>query len=301
MENPPMNAVIVIEDTSELQRAANEWQACRHIAMDTESNSFHAYFERVCLIQVSTSSQDYILDPLSIEDMGPLKAVLEDPRVEKIFHAASNDVIGLKRDYNFKVNNLFDTGIACKLLASNHLGLADILKERFDVTLNKKWQRHDWSKRPLSEEQLNYARQDTRYLIPLRNLLSALLSEKEGLWDAAREAFQKVCGQELQDRPFRPEGFIQIRGARTLDSSGKRILKALYLYREHEARRRDRAPFRIMTNETLIMLASHRPQNVHEFAKIKGMPRTYLKSYQVQNLLNLIRKTGSFRDEAGAK
>jgi ribonuclease D len=155
--------------------------------------------------------------------------------------------------------------------------------------------------RPLTDEQLNYARQDTRYLIPLRHILSALLSEKEGLWDAAREAFQKVCDQELQERPFRPEGFIQIRGARTLDSRGKRILKALYLYREQEARRRDRAPFRIMTNETLLRIASHRPENIHEFAKIKGLPRTYLRSHQVQNLLNLIRKTGSYRDEASAK
>ena len=102
-----------------------------HIAIDTESNSFYAIFERICLIQVSTTERDYILDPLALKDLEALGTILEDPKIEKIFHAASNDVLGLKRDFQFQVSNLFDTAIACKLLGYKQLGLARILEQHF--------------------------------------------------------------------------------------------------------------------------------------------------------------------------
>lgn len=291
-----MNPVIVIETPSELDSLVQELASVRHIAIDTESNSFYAYFERVCLIQISTDSNDYIVDPIVLKDLRVLGEVLADPAVEKIFHAASNDVLGLKRDFQFTIRNIFDTAMACKLLDYQQLGLARILERHFDVVLNKKWQRHDWAKRPLKQEQLNYARLDTHYLIPLRHQLAEELKTRS-LWEIAVQQFQKGCEQEFHRKHFHPEAFIQLAGARTLDNTGRRILQALYLFREHEARRRNRAPFRILSNETLVRLARLRPKDVRDFSRIKGMPRSYLRSNTANNLLDLIRKSEGFCEE----
>lgn len=283
-----MNPVIVIQNPADLLKLVKKLSTARHIAIDTEANSFYAYFERICLIQISTAEDDYILDPLQLEDLQPLGEILNNPDIEKVFHAAVNDVLGLKRDFRFAFRNLFDTAEAAKLLGYTQLGLAKLIQEHFGVILNKKWQRHNWGKRPLEEEQLDYARMDTHYLIDLRHRLAEDLKARE-LWDAARESFARASEQEAQTKTFRPESFIQINGARTLDPTGKRILKALYLYREHEARRRNRAPFRVLSNDTLLRIAHQRPKDLKDFSKIKGMPRNYHNGRGAQNLLELIR------------
>jgi ribonuclease D len=182
------------------------------------------------------------------------------------------------------------------MLGYKQLGLAPILMEYFGISLNKKWQRYDWGRRPLRDEQIEYARFDTHFLIPLRHRLVSELEEKE-LLDAAREAFEKVCVQQIAEKRFSPGGFLHIYGAQSLDVAGKRILKALYLFREKEARRRDRAPFRILTNDTLLRLALHRPKSIQDFTKIKGIPRVYLTSRAAEPLLELIRKNEEQEDE----
>ncbi|MDR3566799.1 MAG: ribonuclease D [Syntrophobacteraceae bacterium] len=294
------NSVVLIESRRDFSKFLLEVEKSTHVAVDTESNSFHAYFNRICLIQVSTGEEDYVIDPLSVGDIQDFGEVLANPDVEKIFHAAPNDIAGLKRDFKFVMRNVFDTSIAAKILGYKHLGLAPILLEYFGISLNKKWQRHDWGKRPLKDEQIEYARFDTHFLIPLRHRLVAELEEKE-LLGSAREAFEKLCAQQIVKKNFRPGDFLHIYGAQSLDLAGKRILKALYLFREKEARRRDRAPFRILTNETLLSIALARPKNVQDFNKIKGMPRVYLSSHVAIHLLDLIRKSEEQEDEAAVK
>lgn len=284
-----MKPIILIDKPSEFKHLVAELSKLQHIAIDTESNSFYAYTERVCLIQISSEHEDYVIDPLVLNDLEPLGAVFGNPRIEKILHAASNDVLGLRRDFGFQIRNLFDTAVACNLLGCKQLGLARILQDHFDVELNKKWQRCDWGRRPLRQEQIDYARLDTHYLIALRHQLAARLRAQD-LWEIAQEAFNKLCEQEAQEKPFQPGGFINIKGARSLDAAGKRILKALYVYREKEAKRRDRAPFRILSNETLLRLASSRPQSLQEFSRTKGLPHNYRKGRRAQNLLELINK-----------
>lgn len=284
-----MDSVVVVETASQLADFLEHVSTVPHIAIDTESNSFYAYFERICLLQVSTSDCDYILDPLALTDLGTFGSILADAKIEKIFHAAANDVLGLKRDYQFQVDNLFDTAIACKLLGYKQLGLARILEQHYGVVLDKKWQRHDWAKRPLETEQLEYASLDTHFLIPLRHTLATELTTRE-LWDTAQEAFAKAAAQELQERTFQPEAFLHIRGARSLDPTAKRVLKALYLYRDREARRRDRAPFRVLTDETLVRLAQQQPQTIREFSRVKGMPRSYQEGRSAFSLLGIIRR-----------
>jgi ribonuclease D len=284
-----MNPVIVIEHQSDFSQFISKLESSAHVSIDTESNSFYAYYNRICLIQVSTEDQDYVIDPLALVDVGAFGEILADERIEKIFHAAPNDIAGLKRDFKFTVRNIFDTSIAAKILGYQQLGLARILHEHFGVNLNKKWQRYDWGRRPLQHEQIEYARYDTHFLLPLRRRQEAELQEKQ-LWEAARAAFDRACEQQFQEKPFRPGAFLHICGAQSLDPVGKRVLKALYLYRENEARRRDRAPFRILTNETLVRLALQRPKNIKDFTKIKGIPRTFSNSRVASPVIELIRK-----------
>lgn len=295
-----MKPITFIDKAARLYGLVSKLSRTEHIAIDTESNSFYAYFERVCLIQVSTLSDDYIIDPLLLEDLEPFGEILANPALEKIIHAASNDILGLKRNFGFHISNLFDTAIACKLLGYKQLGLAKILQDHFDVTLNKKFQRCDWGRRPLRAEQIDYARLDTHYLIPLRHELAVGL-QQQGLWEQAKEAFDRQCEQEAHEKPFHPDGFINIKGARSLDSTGKRILKALYVYRENEAQKRDRAPFRIMSNETLLRLARTRPHSLRTFSQTKGLPRDYRKGYKAQNLIKLIQKNEEYFQEAEAE
>ncbi len=283
-----LNSVAVIENQHDFSKLISTLEKTDCVAIDTESNSFYAYFNRTCLIQVSSGEQDFIIDPFLLDGIGAFGEILANPGIEKIFHAASNDIAGLKRDFKFQVHNVFDTSIAAKILGYKHLGLAPILFEHFGISLDKKWQRYDWGRRPLRDEQIEYARLDTHYLIPLRHRLVAELEEKE-LLDVAREAFGKLCLQEITEKQFRPGDFLHIYGAQALDPVGKRILKALYLFREKEARRRDRAPFRILTNETLLKLAVQRPKNLKDFSKIKGIPRAFANSRAVP-LLELIRR-----------
>lgn len=285
-----MRQAILIENQLDFQRLLGGLAESSYVAIDTESNSFYAYFERVCLIQISVGEGDFVLDPFAIPDVSPLGEILENENIEKIFHAASNDLIGLKRDLKCCAKNIFDTAIAAKLLGRKKLGLASILSDTFGVSLNKKWQRYNWARRPLQPEQISYARLDTHYLIPLRNLLAEELTAR-GLWQEAKEAFEKICTQEVQERVFQPNGFVHIKGAHSLNSRSKQTLKDLYRYREQEAKRRNRAPFRVLSNETLVRLALSPPSNMQELTKIKGLPRTYQNSKAAHDLLELLRRT----------
>lgn len=134
------------------------------IAIDLEADSMHNYQEKVCLIQVSTQQRTVLIDPLAATDLSPLRPVLADPAIRKIFHAADYDLRSLKRDFDLEINGLFDTMICAQFLGEERVGLADLLRKFFSVHLDKKFQRADWSQRPLPDEMVRYAAEDTRHL-----------------------------------------------------------------------------------------------------------------------------------------
>ena len=167
------------------------------IAVDTESDSLYAYFEKVCLIQFSVPGADYLVDPLALKDLSSLAPIFADAAVEKIFHAAEYDVMVLRRDYNFEFANLFDTMLASRILSWPRYGLGSILAERFGVTQDKRMQRHNWGRRPLTTAEMEYARLDTYYLLDLRELLLAEL-QKTDLLAEAQETFQETTTALVQ-------------------------------------------------------------------------------------------------------
>jgi len=236
------------------------------VAVDTESDSLYSYFEKLCLVQFSTREADYIVDPLALS-LAPLASFFADARIEKVFHAAEYDILCLKREYHFTFANIFDTMVAARILGWKQVGLGAILHERFGVTLNKKMQRADWGRRPLTTEQLAYAREDTHYLLALRDLQKAEL-EQRGHWEEAREEFEGLTRVEPTPRHFDPDAYWNIKGARELDSRRLGALRELFRWRDEQARREDRPPFKVLSDAQLLQLAQALPDSLQTLARL---------------------------------
>jgi ribonuclease D len=243
----------------------------QRIAVDLEANSLYVYREQISLIQLSTETQDYILDPLAGLDLSPFVKLLADCNIEKVFHASEYDLVLLKRDFDCEVCNLFDTMWAARILGYTNMGLAGFLRDFYGVTLSKKYQKANWAARPLTVPQLEYAQKDTHYLLRLRDLFGARL-EEEGYTEEAREIFRNKCRVTLPDRTFNPDAFWTMRGARELDPAGRTLLRALYVYRDSEASRRNLPPFKILTNEMLVHIAQTAPETLQELKEKTKLP-----------------------------
>lgn len=228
------------------------------VAVDTESNSLHAYKERVCLIQFSIPSADFLVDPLALEDLSPLAEIFDSPHVEKIFHAAEYDVICLKRDYGFTFRNLFDTMIAARILGVHEVGLNNLLFTEFNIELDKHLQKADWGKRPLPDDYRAYARMDTHYLHQLRDVLNQKIVQ-EGLDVLAREEFDRMTRVTGSLPNPLEEQIWHINGARELTSRQAAILMELLKWRENKARDLNRPPFKIIGTDELVEIAFTQP------------------------------------------
>jgi ribonuclease D len=233
------------------------------LALDTESNSLYRYHYRVCMIQISTASTDYLLDPLRLRNLRPLGDLLADPQIQKVFHAAENDVLMLKRDFGFAFANIFDTMLAARILGWRQVSLAALLQQHFGVALDKHAQLTDWGQRPLTPAQLAYARLDSHYLLPLRDLLTAKLRESKR-WREAHEAFEGLPRVTYVEKPFDPDGFWRVKGARDLLPAELAVLRELYLWRDDQARLMDRPPFKVLGDETLVQLSRLQPEHPFE-------------------------------------
>lgn len=261
---------VLITQAEELQALAQELAREGTIAVDTESNSLHAYREQVCLVQFSTPEKDYLVDPLALADLSPLGPVFADPGIEKVFHAAEYDLICLKRDFGFEFNNLFDTMIAARTLGREEVGLGSLLEAEFKVRLDKRFQRADWGERPLPRELLAYARMDTHYLVALRDRLRADL-EARGLLALAEEDFNRmthVNGRGVEDRAPDP---WRVSGAYDLDPQQAAVLGELVRYRDKAARTANRPLFKVLNDSTLLEVAYRMPRSMRDFDGIPGM------------------------------
>ena len=230
MPSSPLPEPVLVADDEGLAQLVRALAAHPIVGVDTESNSMHAYRERVCLIQFSTPDGDFILDPIRVADLSSLAPLFANPDQQKIFHAAEYDVVCLRRDYRFDVVNIFDTMSAARTLGWPQVGLAAILDTRFGVTMSKKYQRADWKRRPLLREQLDYARLDTHYLLALRELQVQALSEA-GRMAEALEEFERLARSRAADPVPGSPSFWRVKGARDLPPAHAAVLQALFAYR----------------------------------------------------------------------
>ena len=270
MKTPPLDDPIWIDQPAALQAMVADLSRQSLVAVDTESNSLYAYQEQVCLIQFSTSEQDYLVDPLALQDLSPLSPIFSNPDIEKIFHAAEYDLICLKRDFNFTFQNLFDTMIAGRILGRDAFGLASMLQIVFDIKVDKRYQKANWGKRPLPREYTDYARLDTHYLIPLRNSMKEELL-KSDRWPLAQEDFIRQCNVEL---PVTENGLNlcwRIAGREKLSDRQMAVLQSLCIYRDKQAQMRDVPPFKIISNRSLLQIALAGPTNEQSLAELDGL------------------------------
>ena len=255
-----------------MRRMLSDLQTHPRISVDTESNSLHAYRERVCLMQISTPDCDYLIDPLAIPDLHPLGPIFKNPLIEKIFHAAEYDLICLRRDFGFEFATIFDTMQAARILGYSFVGLDALLADKFQVRMDKRHQKADWAARPLTPAQIDYARLDTHYLFGLRDLLETELREKDRL-DLARDDFARACRLEEPREKLNGSSWKRFGGRKDVSPRELTILAELCHRRDGIAEKLDRPPFKVIDDNLLLAIARNSPEKEIDLAGIGLSPR----------------------------
>lgn len=271
MTAAPLNDPVWVSRPVELHKMCADLSRHRQIGVDSESNGLYAYQEQVCLIQFSTGEQDYLVDPLALTDLSELGLIFENPAIEKIFHAAEYDILCLKRDFGFHFANLFDTMLAARILGRKEIGLGSILALEFNLELDKRHQRANWGRRPLTESMLAYARLDSHYLIDLRDRLYAELEQKQ-LLPLAREDFERMCQTPPAPLEVQADTCWSIATPKEVGPHEAAVLQALCEYRDRQARFANQPTFRILPNHALIHIAQACPHSQQELAEISSLP-----------------------------
>jgi ribonuclease D len=264
---------IWVDQQKNYEHMLADFSAQTRIAVDTESNSLHAYRERVCLIQFSTQKSDYVVDPLVFRELDSLAPIFSDPHKEKIFHAAEYDLICLKRDYEFTFARLFDTMQAARILGYPQVGLDSLLAEKFGLKMDKRHQKADWGARPLTLSQIDYARFDTHYLFQLRDLLEQELREK-GRWEIAQEDFALACHVgEPKERNSNGASWKRFAFRKDLSLRELTVVSELCLLRDRIAERLDRPVFKVIGDDMLMDIARKLPEKDVDLAGIGLSPK----------------------------
>jgi ribonuclease D len=239
------------------------------LGVDTEAAGYHRYLDRLSLVQISSRTLNFLVDPLVIEDMSPLRTLMEDRRIEKIFHDADFDLRILDRDADMGIAGLFDTQIAAAFLGERSLGLGAIIEKYLGISLPKAYQRADWAERPLSEGMKDYAATDTVHLPELRDRLRENLEAKGRMAWAEEEFLRREQTRWVESDAS--EAFLRVKGARDLTPRGLAVLRELHGWREAVGRERDQATFRVVPNQALIALSLRPPSSQRELSAISGI------------------------------
>jgi ribonuclease D len=249
-------------------------------ALDTEADSLHSYFHKVCLIQVSAGDRHFLVDPLALsrDDLQPLWRVAGDRALTVVMHGADYDLRVLDRDFGTRVRGLEDTQIMAQLLGEPKTGLAVLLERGFEVRLDKRHQRADWGQRPLPDALLSYAAADTAFLVGLADRMRSRLEEL-GRWSWLEEEARRLEDVRFEESEPDPLAFERIKGARALTGAARDRLHTLYEWREAVARRRDLPPFKVMSNRPMLELAEDPPVDVDGVARVQGLGPRFARRF----------------------
>jgi len=270
---------LFVDDEAGLREVVRALDRAEMVAIDTESDSMHSYFEKVCLLQIATRDAAFLVDPLALNGrLDVLADTFADERKTKILHGADYDVVCLKRDFAFEIRNIFDTMIAAQCLDLPRFGLADLVGEYFGAELDKRYARTNWARRPLSDSEIEYSYLDVKYLIELRELLLAELRAGD-VYEEAEMEFRRIEDREAASREFDPDGYRRIRGSKDLGDTARAILRELYLMRDRQSRSLDRPPFKVIGNDTMLRISRARPRTRNELRAIKGVSSYLLRRY----------------------
>ena len=258
-------------DTAEgLRRVVERLRGEPLIGADTEAAGYHRYFDRLSLVQLSSRTENFLVDPQAVKDLSPLGELFSTPSIEKIFHDADYDLRILDRDAGLSLAALFDTQVAAAFLGERSLGLGNIAEKYLGLKLPKEHQRADWGERPLTEGMKEYAATDTAHLPALRDRLRDALVEKGRLhW--AEEEFRRREQTRWEGPDESREAWMKVKGARDLPPRGMAVLRELYAWREGVARELDRATFRVLGNQSLIEMSLNPPSGFGALKSVTGI------------------------------
>jgi len=300
MTSPAVPPFRLIQTLPDLQRLCRELSGQMVVGVDTEADSLYHYFPKVCLIQMSTAQNTFVIDPLSIQTMDPLHAIFANRSIKKVFHGADYDVRSLFRCFRIEVNNLFDTMVASQFLGEKETALAAVVQKRFGIALDKKYQRANWSKRPLNHDMLLYAAHDSVYLIKLYGELEKALRSKGRLRWVEEECEILSRDSAVDGNPAHrdanranslkghmPEGtntaapplFRRFKGAGRLAPRDLAVLEEILQFRERIAMEKDKPPFRIFPNSVIQKLVKAKPDHRAALKKMRDLPRDFMKRY----------------------
>jgi len=267
----------VIDTLSELEQVVKVLEREKAVAVDLESDSMYHFKEKVCLIQMATKSINLLIDPLQIKDLSSLKPLFARNDIKKILHGADYDVRSLFRDFGIEIINLFDTQIASMFLGIRETGLDAMLGNRFNISLNKKYQKEDWSRRPLPEDMLEYAVGDVEYLLPLAEQLEDELHERGHHYWVVEE--NEILSKVRPSMPKHDPLFLKFKGAGKLESYPLATLEALLKYRVRIAEKRDKPLFKILGNVSLMKIATAMPVNMGQLEKTGALSRKQMRMH----------------------
>ena len=255
------------------------------MGVDLEADSLFHYQEKVCLVQIATHRECFLVDPLQIGGLSPLKPFFANPDIRKVFHGSDYDIRCLYKDFSIEVKNLFDTQLACRFLGMQFTGLDSALNLFYNIRLEKKFQKKDWSQRPLPDEMLAYASQDAIYL----NALSKNLEEK--LIEIGRlNWFLQECDIQSLVRTSAANGdprFLKFKGAGRLGRRSLAVLEALLEFRGSAAQKIDRPLYQVIHNDLLLKLAIEKPRDMNHLRGLDVLSIKQLNRYG-QQLLDVI-------------
>ena len=259
---------IYVENQTLLATACNELKQASVIGVDLEcENNLHHYGTKISLIQLSTTTQHWIVDVIKLKTIDPLLEIFSAPKVQKIFHDVSFDLRILHHQFGCRPKNIFDTQLAALFIGKKEIGLGPLLQEYFKIKKEQKFQMADWTKRPLTKEMLLYAIKDTAYLIALRNLIKEELIKKNRLsW--VEEEFSLI---EKNNWEHKEMSYSDVKGFRNLLPQERAILKRLFLLREKLAKQVDRPPHYIMSTKPLLAISQDPPKSLTEWNSLKSV------------------------------
>jgi ribonuclease D len=266
-----------VESDGELETVCKGLSREKIIGVDLEADSMHCFKEKICLIQIAGEDQAFLVDPFLINDFSPFVALLENKEIVKIFHGADFDVRSLDRELGCRIENLFDTEIACRFLNVRERGLGALLKEHFDVFVDKRFQKVDWSRRPLKEDMITYSVGDVAHLIELHDRIKGRL-EKMNRLSWAKEEFEAQASVKYVSNHTLPL-FKKFKGAGKMDNRSLAVLENLLQVRMDMAAKKDLPLFKIMSSQSLLALATHRPRAIETMVSIKALSKKQADMY----------------------
>lgn len=277
MSDPASHAFEVIDTDKALVEFADEFLPKMHgraIALDIEEDREHRYRPSVALIQITLPGHDFVIDPLPLSRakfLPVIESICLTPSIV-VMHGCRNDVTGLKRDFGVGPETVGDTQTAARFLGAKSFGLAALLESHFDIELDKAVRRSNWLARPLSDDQLAYAREDTQYLLALWDELVAEVQSAG--WDDALEEECDALSELYPDPPiFDPMGWRRAKGAKQLTDEQQRRAAALWRWRDQVARSQDRHPSRTLPPWAVVHLARQGSSALDGGAP-RGVPRS---------------------------